>query len=215
MNNVPEDRPMGCLITIAAASGSGKTSLVKALTESVPNLQVSISHTTRPMRQGESQGHHYFFVSKQQFLNMFTSNEFLENAEVFGHYYGTSKSWVEEKLREGVDVILEIDWQGAAQIRKLFPQSMSIFILPPSISVLRERLLARKQDQIEIIERRLAVANKEIAHCTEFDYLVINDNFEHALSNLKTIITAKRLETPLQLKRHSKLLEDLLQNQVK
>lgn len=215
MNSFSEDRPTGCLITIAAASGSGKTSLVTALTASIPNLQVSISHTTRPMRQGETQGNHYFFVSKQQFLNMIGSNEFLEHAEVFGHYYGTSKSWVEQKLREGVDVILEIDWQGAAQIRKLFPQSMSIFILPPSITVLKERLLRRKQDPIEIIERRLAVANKEISHCTEFDYLIINDDFDHALSDLKAIITAKRLEASIQMKRHSKLLEDLLQNQVK
>jgi guanylate kinase len=166
------------------------------------------------MRQGETQGNHYFFVSKQQFLNMIVSNEFLENAEVFSHYYGTSKSWVEQKLREGVDVILEIDWQGAAQIRKLFPHSMSIFILPPSISVLRERLLRRQQDPIDIIERRLAVANEEISHCTEFDYLVINDDFDHALNDLKAIITAKRLECRVQRKRHSKLLEDLLQNQV-
>lgn len=205
--------PQGCLFTIAAASGSGKTSLVKALTDSLDNLKVSVSHTTRPMRFGENQGDHYFFISKQQFLNMIGTNQFLEHAEVFGHYYGTSTSWVDEQLQAGIDVILEIDWQGAAQIRKQFPQSTSIFILPPSITVLRERLLRRQQDAIEVIERRLAVANKEISHCVEFDYLVINDNFEHAFADLMTIIKAKRLESKVQMKRHGKLLEDLLQNQ--
>lgn len=213
MNKATQDRYLGSLFTIAAASGSGKTSLVKALIDSVDNLQVSISHTTRPMRQSEQDGRHYFFISKQQFLNRIAENEFLENAEVFGHYYGTSKTWVEERLQAGTDVILEIDWQGAAQIRKQFPQSTSIFILPPSIGVLRERLIKRQQDAIETIERRLAVANEEISHCTEFDYLVINDDFDHALLDLKAIIKSKRLELEVQMKRHSKLLADLLQNQ--
>lgn len=213
MSNDEPERYIGSLFTIAAASGSGKTSLVKALTDSMDNLQVSISHTTRPLRIGEEQGCHYFFISKQQFLNMIAANEFLEHAEVFGHYYGTSKSWVEEKLYAGIDVILEIDWQGTAQIRKQFPHSTSIFILPPSINALRERLVKRQQDSIEVIERRLAMASSEIAHCTQFDYLVINDHFEKAFMDLRAIISAKRLECAIQRKRHGKLLEDLLQNQ--
>ncbi|MBA2654515.1 MAG: guanylate kinase [Gammaproteobacteria bacterium] len=204
---------MGSLFTIAAASGSGKTSLVKGLTETLKRIQVSISHTTRPAREGENNGDHYFFVSKQQFLNMIGMNEFLEHAEVFGHYYGTSKSWVEETLEQGIDVILEIDWQGASQIRKQFPYSTSIFILPPSIQILRERLLNRRQDSLDIIEQRLSAASTEISHCKEFDYLVINGDFDHALSDLRAIIKSKRLESGMQLKRHSKLLEDLAQNQ--
>lgn len=212
--NKPSDQPCrGSLFTIAAASGSGKTSLVKALTDAMPEVRVSISHTTRPARKGEQNGVHYFFVSKQQFLNMIATNDFLEHAEVFNHYYGTSKTWVEKTLLEGTDVILEIDWQGAAQIREQFPHSTSIFILPPSIQVLRDRLLSRQQDSIDIVEQRLAVANKEISHCKTFDYLVINADFNQALDALKAIITAKRLECHLQMKRYSKLLEDLLQNQ--
>lgn len=209
----PAQQYIGSLFTIAAASGSGKTSLVKALTDSMSRVQVSISHTTRPPREGEIEGVHYFFVSKEKFLDMIEANEFLEHAEVFGHYYGTCKSWVERTLEEGIDVILEIDWQGSAQIREQFPHSTSIFILPPSIHILKERLLNRQQDSLEIIEKRLAAANKEIAHCKEFDYLVVNADFDDALSDLKSIIKAKRLEYPLQVKRQSKLLEDLLKNQ--
>jgi guanylate kinase len=204
---------VGSLITIAAASGSGKTSLVKALTRLLPNLAVSISHTTRPIREGEANRVHYLFISKQKFLEMIAANEFLEHAEVFGHYYGTSRSWVERTLHLGIDVILEIDWQGAAQIRKLYPLSTSIFILPPSIKALRERLLHRQQDSLDIIEQRLAAANKEICRSGEFDYLVINDIFDQALNDLKTIIQAKRLECKVQMKRYGKLLEDLMQSQ--
>lgn len=204
---------VGSLFTIAAASGSGKTSLVKALTESLSNLAVSISHTTRPIREGEKTGVHYVFTPKQDFLNMIAANEFLEHAEVFGHYYGTACRWVKETLEKGIDVILEIDWQGAAQIREQFPDSTSIFILPPSIKVLKERLLKRQQDSLDIIEQRLAAANKEICHCKEFNYLVINDSFEVALDDLRTIILAKRLECAMQMKRYPKLLEDLMQNQ--
>lgn len=213
MNKKSKQPYLGSLFTIAAASGSGKTSLVKALTEAMPQVQVSISHTTRPPRVCELNGINYFFVSKQQFLNMISMNEFLEHAEVFGHYYGTSKNWVEQTLKKGIDVILEIDWQGAAQIRQQFHCSTSIFILPPSIDVLKQRLLHRQQDSLDIIEQRLALANKEIAHCSEFDYLVVNEDFDYALSDLKAIIKTKRLECQSQLKRQSKLLEDLLQNQ--
>jgi guanylate kinase len=203
----------GSLFTIAAASGSGKTSLVKALVETMPQIQVSISHTTRQSRKGEVEGEHYFFVTKQKFRDMVGANQFLEHADVFGHCYGTSREWVEKTLREGIDVILEIDWQGAAQIRKQFPQNISIFILPPSIHILKERLLNRRQDSIDIIEQRIAAANKEISHCAEFDYLVVNADFDVALSDLKAIVKAKRLERKQQLKRYAKLLEDLSKNQ--
>jgi guanylate kinase len=203
----------GSLFTIAAASGSGKTSLVKALTECMPQVKVSISHTTRQAREGEQQGVHYFFVSKNNFQEMVEQQEFLEHAEVFGHCYGTSRDWVKKTLVEGYDVILEIDWQGAEQIKQQFPASTSIFILPPSIGTLRERLLNRQQDSLEIIEQRLQMASEEISHCEEFDYLVINADFDQALLDLKAIIKAKRLECAMQLKRNRKLLEDLLQNQ--
>jgi guanylate kinase len=203
----------GSLFTIAAASGSGKTSLVKALVETMPQIQVSISHTTRQSRNGEVEGEHYFFVTKQKFQDMVSANQFLEHAEVFGQCYGTSREWVEKTLSEGIDVILEIDWQGAAQIRKQFSQGISIFILPPSIHILKERLLNRRQDSIDIIEQRIAAANKEISHCAEFDYLVVNADFDVALSDLKAIVKAKRLERKQQLKRYAKLLEDLLKNQ--
>lgn len=203
----------GSLFTIAAASGSGKTSLVKALIETLDHVQVSISHTTRPSREGEINGKHYLFVSKERFLTMIAANDFLEHAEVFGQYYGTSRTWVEQTLQQGIDVILEIDWQGSAQIRKQFPTSTSIFILPPSMGALRERLLNRQQDSLDIIEQRLAVANEEISHYYEFDYLVVNANFEQALTDLKAIIQAKRLRCDVQQVKHFKLLEDLIQNQ--
>jgi guanylate kinase len=211
--NKSNKKHIGSLFTIAAASGSGKTSLVKALTQSMQHVHVSISHTTRPVRAGEKDGLHYFFISKQQFLNLILVNEFLEHAEIFGHYYGTSKTWVEKTLSRGDDVILEIDWQGAQQIRKQFPESTSIFILPPSMEALKQRLMDRQQDSLDIIEQRLAAANKEISHCFEFDYLVVNEDFDYALLDLKSIIQAKRLECDLQIRRQGKLLEDLLQNE--
>lgn len=211
--NITSQSELGSLFVIAAASGSGKTSLVKALIESMDNIQVSISHTTRPIRNGENDGLHYVFISKDRFLSMIAANDFLEYAEVFGHYYGTSCKWVRQALEKGIDVILEIDWQGATQIRTLFPSSISIFILPPSIETLRKRLLNRQQDPLKVIEQRLATASEEISHFAEFDYLVINDKFERALQDLQSIIRAKRLECAVQMERNVKLLEDLLQNQ--
>src|SRR5262249_47425490 len=159
-------------------------------------------------RQTEINGVHYFFVSKQQFLKMIANNEFIEHAEVFGHYYGTSRDWVEKTLQQGTDVVLEIDWQGAAQIREQFPESTSIFILPPSMEILKKRLLNRRQDSMDIIEQRLAAASEEISHYHEFDYLVINKEFECALLDLQAIIRAKRLKCSVQLKRQRKLLEN-------
>lgn len=203
----------GSLFIIAAASGSGKTSLVNEIISQDNHIMVSVSHTTRPQREYEKDSVHYFFVNKNQFESMIEQNVFLEYAEVFGHYYGTSRAWVEKQLQAGIDVILEIDWQGAKQVTKQFSDSVSIFILPPSSQSLRERLEKRNSDSAEIIEKRLDSASEEIAHLYEFDFLVINDDFYHALADIRSIIHARRLRTSLQIMKHCKLLEDLLQNQ--
>jgi guanylate kinase len=202
----------GTLFVIAAASGAGKTSLVKALIHSLDSIKVSVSHTTRLIRVGEQQGVHYFFISESEFKEMIADRVFLEYAKVYGYFYGTSQAWVEENLRADIDVILEIDWQGARQVSQQFPDCISIFILPPSIQVLEERLLARNQDSRLVIGQRLAAAHNEISHFEEFDYLVINDSFEQALSDLQVIVRARRLQRDVQIKRHAKLLEDLLKN---
>lgn len=203
----------GSLFIIAAASGSGKTSLVKEIVGLDSDIMVSVSHTTRPAREYEQEGVHYFFIDQAQFKQMIKEKIFLEYAEVFGYCYGTSRAWVEQQLRSGMDVILEIDWQGAKQVRKEFPESVGIFILPPSYKVLRERLQLRNSDSEEVIEQRLQAANEEISHLFEFDYLVINDNFDHALTDIRHIILARRLRTRRQIRKHAKLLEDLLRNQ--
>src|SRR5579884_3074698 len=166
---------LGTLYIISAPSGGGKTSLVKALTASMPNIIVSVSHTTRPKRPGEEDGVNYHFVDQAQFKKLLAEDLFLEHATVFGNYYGTSRRWVEEKLQAGIDVVLEIDWQGAQQVRKLMPKTVSIFILPPSREVLLERLQARDQDNKAVIAKRMAAASNEISHYHEYDYLVIND----------------------------------------
>jgi guanylate kinase len=202
-------QPQGTLYVISAPSGAGKTSLVKALIESDPLLQVSISHTTRPMRPGEIEGVNYHFVSRNEFIEMSGNSAFLEHAEVFGNFYGTSEAWVDATLAQGIDVILEIDWQGAQQVRKL-KACTSIFILPPSREALRARLTGRGQDTPEVIERRLAEAAQESSHYPEYDYLVINDQFDLALNHLQAIIHARRLETRVQQYRHEELLRNLL-----
>lgn len=201
--------PEGQLYVIAAPSGAGKTSLVSALVESVPDLQVSISHTTRPKRPIEENGRNYFFVDERRFLDMQAAGDFLESARVFGNYYGTSKKWVKEALSQGIDVILEIDWQGARLIRELIPQTIGIFILPPSLAILRQRLTERAADDEAVIESRMRQASEEVSHYGEFDYLVVNDAFEEALEGLKTIILAQRLRTGLQQVRHRDLLLSL------
>lgn len=183
----------GKLYIIAAPSGAGKTSLVKAMVESTPHVKVSVSHTTRRQRSGETDGVNYHFVSVENFQKELGEGRFLEYAEVFGNYYGTSETWVRQQMAKGEDVILEIDWQGAEQVRRLMPEAVSIFILPPSLEALRERLIGRATDDMSIIDRRMAQAVNEMSHYSEFDYLVINDEFDLALRDLQTIIRSRRL----------------------
>lgn len=198
------------LYVISAPSGAGKTSLVKALIEQLPGVEVSISHTTRAMRPGEEDGVHYHFVDQARFLELADQAAFLEHAEVFGNYYGTSQQGVLDQLATGKDVILEIDWQGARQVRKLMPECLGIFIVPPSREVLEERLRGRGQDSEEVIARRMLEAVSEMSHFPEFDFLVINDDFDQALEELKAILIANRLNMPRQEQTHTELLEALV-----
>lgn len=200
----------GSLFIVAAASGTGKTSLVKALVESMPNLGVSISHTTRPMRPGEVDGTNYHFTDRETFVNMIGEGSFLEHAEVFGNLYGTSKDWVVEQLQQDRDVILEIDWQGSAQVRRLLPEAVSIFILPPSLDALQSRLTGRGQDSAEVIAHRLREAQGDIAHYGEFAFLVVNDDFNAALTDLQAIVRASRLSCRSQSVRQEGLIRGLL-----
>ncbi|MDX1490999.1 MAG: guanylate kinase [Pseudohongiellaceae bacterium] len=204
----------GTLYTISAPSGAGKTSLVNALLadNNDPLLCVSVSHTTRPMRPGEKDGVNYHFVSKDEFLAMRQRDDFLESAEVFGNFYGTSKAWVQQQLAKGFDVILEIDWQGAAQVRERISPNKSIFILPPSLTSLRERLTNRATDDEEIIERRMREAKDEISHYDAADYLVINEDFDEALRDLQAIMRSTRLEKQQQYQNNEALLQALLEN---
>jgi guanylate kinase len=198
----------GVLYIISAPSGAGKTSLVKALLKADPAIRLSVSYTTRAPRPGESDGRDYHFVSHQQFEKMLADGEFLEHAEVYGNFYGTSKGSIGRDLNAGHDVLLEIDWQGAEQVRQHFPQSASIFILPPSFGALRTRLAGRGQDSDEVIERRLAAAAHDVAHAEAFDYIIVNDDFDHALQDLVAITRSIRLEAARQLKRHTALFEE-------
>lgn len=200
----------GTLYIISAPSGAGKTSLVKALTESFNDLQVSISHTTRPKRPEEKEGVDYHFVTQGTFTAMLNNMEFLEHAEVFGHWYGTSKHKVTKSLNLGLDVILEIDWQGAEQVRHLFPEAVSIFILPPALETLEKRLILRGQDENEVIQRRLAQAKEEMSHYVSYDYVVINDDFEVATEDLKAIVRANRLRINRQTAHHEALISKML-----
>jgi guanylate kinase len=201
----------GTLYTIAAPSGAGKTRLVNALlNDGDKHLCVSISHTTRRKRPAETDGVNYHFVEREQFLAMRNDGAFLESAEVFGNLYGTSRAWVQDQLDRGMDVILEIDWQGAEQVRRQIQPTKSIFILPPSLVTLRERLTSRGQDNAEVIEQRMQLARNEISHYGEADYLVINDQFAAALDDLRAIVRAARLEREQQLRNNDALLLDLL-----
>lgn len=182
----------GSLFVISAPSGAGKTSLVQALVGNVDNVGVSVSHTTRRQRPGEVHGVNYHFTDRDAFEQMIERGDFLEQAEVFGNLYGTSKTWVEETLQAGRDVILEIDWQGAQQVRRLMPDSVGVFILPPSREVLRDRLVGRSTDAAEVIERRLAQAAEDMSHFAEFDYVIINDRFERAHADLAAVVVAQR-----------------------
>ncbi len=200
----------GTLYTVSAPSGAGKTSLVNALIESIDDISVSVSHTTRARRPGEENGVNYHFVDVEQFKVMVQANEFVEHAEVFGNFYGTAKSTVDALLATGVDVILEIDWQGADQISQVFPDTVGIFILPPSIEALRTRLTGRGQDNEEIIDRRMAQAISEMSHYVEADYVIINEDFDRALAEFRSIIQTQRLTLDNQQARHGEQLQKLL-----
>ena len=180
------------MIVISAPSGAGKTTLVKALCEADPNLMVSVSHTTRPRRDGEEDGIAYHFTDIDSFREMVDGEQFLEHTKVFDNYYGTSKAAVEAQLNDGIDVILEIDWQGAQRVRQLLPESISVFILPPSYQALETRLTARGKDDAGTIQRRMDDAISELSHYKEYDYLIINDEFELALSELQSLFAALR-----------------------
>jgi len=200
----------GKLYIISAPSGAGKTSLIKKLVPITDKLMVSVSHTTRVQRTGEVNGIDYFFTSEEQFKALIEQQAFLEYAQVFDNYYGTSQKSVEDSLKQGNDVILEIDWQGAEQIRYILPDAISIFILPPSTEILRERLQGRGQDSKAVIDRRMQDAVTEMSHFAEYNYLVVNDDFNHALTELKSIILANRLTIEHQQQNLGGLLIDLL-----
>ena len=199
----------GNLYIISAPSGTGKTTLVKALVESVTHLTVSISHTTRPRRPAEVHGVNYYFTNLDEFETMAEHNDFLEHAVVFGNQYGTSRRWVEETLAKGLDVILEIDWQGSLQIQKLFENCISIFILPPSVNDLYQRLIKRNQDNHDIIRQRISDVRESTRHVRDYNYVVINDDFDTALMDLKTLVAAGRLMQKHQTLKYATLLNQL------
>ena len=198
----------GVLYIVSAPSGAGKTSLVKALLKTDHAIRLSVSYTTRAPRPGETEGRDYHFVDRHSFELMLAENEFLEHAEVYGNFYGTSKGSISRDLNAGHDILLEIDWQGAAQVKHHFPDSTSIFILPPSFSALRSRLKGREQDSDEVIERRLAAAAHDVAHADAFDYIMVNDDFDQAILDLVAITRSVRLETARQLDRHAMLFDE-------
>ena len=198
----------GVLYIVSAPSGAGKTSLVKALLKTDTAIRLSVSYTTRAPRPGETEGRDYHFVDRQRFELMLAEGEFLEHAEVYGNFYGTSKGSISRDLNAGHDILLEIDWQGAAQVKHHFPKSTSIFILPPSFNALRTRLKGREQDSDEVIERRLAAAAHDVAHADAFDYIMVNDDFDHALLDMVAITRSVRLEAARQLDRHAMLFDE-------
>lgn len=201
---------IGHLYIVAAPSGAGKTTLVRLLLDNDPGIHVSVSSTTREPRPGEKDGREYHFVDVPSFIECASRGEFLEWAEVHGNYYGTSKSWIEAEMTAGRDVLLEIDWQGAQQVRKSFPEAIGVFILPPSLQALEERLSGRGTDSAETIARRIAAARDEMRHVDEFDYVIINDDLQQALGNLLSVVSATRLQYTTQRQRHSALFATLL-----
>jgi guanylate kinase len=203
-------RPRGTLFVVSAPSGAGKTSLVRALIEADSALGLSVSHTTRPKRDAETDGDHYYFVTPQQFQDLVDADGFLEHATVFGNRYGTSRAEVERLLEGGRDVVLEIDWQGARQVRERAAGCVGIFVLPPSLDQLRARLEARGQDDAAVISQRMQAAVDEMSHYEEFDYLVVNDDFAAALAQMQAVVLARRLRRAHQRVRHAELLAALL-----
>ncbi|MDQ6619070.1 MAG: guanylate kinase [Pseudomonadota bacterium] len=202
--------PTGNLFVVAAPSGGGKTTLVNALLAREPNIQLSISYTTRVPRPGEADGVHYHFVDQGRFDTLRSAGEFLEHAHVHGNWYATSATWLKSQVQLGRDVLLEIDWQGASQVRRLIPSAVLIFILPPSVEMLKERLEKRAQDAPSVIALRLHAAREEMRHCGEFDYVIINQEFDRALDDLGAIVRAGRLRSAQQRTRHAALLRALL-----
>ena len=199
----------GKLFILSAPSGTGKTSLTKALLQVNINLWLSISYTTRPIRPGEVEGHDYYFVERKVFEQMLGNGEFIESAEVYGNLYGTSQKWINETIDSGVDVLLEIDSQGAQQVRKIFSNVVSIFVLPPSLEVLESRLKDRNQDSKEVIAKRMDAAKEEISHVSEYDYVIINDNMDIALRDLVCVVQSERLRMSAQLIRYHDLVTQL------
>ena len=198
----------GNLFVVVAPSGAGKTSLVAKLLEGDANVRLSVSFTTRAPRAGESHGREYHFVARGEFERMVAAADFLEHAEVYGNYYGTSRRWIENELAGGHDVLLEIDWQGATQVRAIFPHMVGIFILPPSLAELRRRLTERGKDSPEAIARRMASAREEISHVLEFEYIIVNEHFETASADLQAVVRGARLFRPHQEKRLASLLNE-------
>jgi guanylate kinase len=199
----------GCLFVLAAPSGGGKTSLVRELLIREPGIRLSVSYTTRPPRPGEQDGVHYHFVDQAKFEALNKAGEFLEHAYVHGNWYATSATWLKQQIAEGHDVLLEIDWQGAAQVRKLIPSAVLIFILPPTLASLKERLERRGQDSDAVIVRRLEAAREEMRHCGDFDYVIMNQDFARAVDDLSAIVRAARLTAPRQQIRHARLIAEL------
>ena len=199
----------GALFIISSPSGGGKTSLVKALLEAEPDVRLSVSYTTRPPRPAETNGLDYNFVAPREFERMLETGEFLESAVIYGNHYGTSQKWVEAEFAQGRDVLLEIDWQGAQQVRSLMKAVVSVFIVPPSPDVLEARLKGRGQDSAEAIARRLAAARDEMSHASEYDYVIINEEFSRAALDLRSVVRAERLKFARQLARHSDLFNRL------
>ncbi|TCP90130.1 guanylate kinase [Cricetibacter osteomyelitidis] len=202
----------GNLYILSAPSGAGKSSLISALLKDSDAMKVSVSHTTRSPRPGEIHGKHYYFVDVAEFERLIDEEGFLEYAKVFGgHYYGTSLPMIEQSLAQGIDVFLDIDWQGAQQIRQKVPNVKSIFILPPSLAELEKRLIGRGQDSTEVIANRMAKAKAEISHYVEYDYVIINDDFEQALTEIRSILQAEQLKTENQVERYQLLINELLE----
>ncbi len=199
----------GNIFIVCAPSGAGKTSLVKALLASNQPIKVSVSYTSRPPRSREVEGRDYHFVSRETFLSMAQHGDFIESAEVYGNLYGTSQSWIASEIASGRDILLEIDWQGAQQVRRKFPASIGIFILPPSLEALKYRLQGRAQDSAEVIAKRLHAAQADIAHVVEFDYVIINDVLDDALRQLQAIIVAESLRRTRQMFQHQNLINQL------